>query len=99
VHGDDMPSGLDLCLFDAGVNQGQNTAIKMLQDVLIVKADGLLGPKTMAALAEQPLSKVIKDYCRERSARYCETKNFPLYGKGWLRRAEDCQAAALALLP
>jgi lysozyme family protein len=99
VKGDIMPSGLDLCLFDSGVNQGPGTAVKVLQTILGVTADGAFGAKTAAALEGKPLSELVQKFCQERTARYHNTKNFDLYGKGWLKRVERCQSEALAHLP
>ncbi|WP_082555208.1 glycoside hydrolase family 108 protein [Devosia sp. Root635] len=40
VRGDDLPSGLDLALFDFAVNSGPGRAVKMLQTIVGVTADG-----------------------------------------------------------
>jgi lysozyme family protein len=50
-NGDALPAGLDLMLFDFAVNSGPVKAIKTLQGVLKVRADGLVGPLTLAARA------------------------------------------------
>ena len=47
VRADDLPRGLDLAVFDLAVNSGPKGAVTMLQDVLGVKADGLIGPVTI----------------------------------------------------
>jgi lysozyme family protein len=53
VRGDELPAGVDLAVFDAGVNCGPGTAVRMLQQALGggLKADGHIGPATMAAVA------------------------------------------------
>src|SRR6202000_2293501 len=52
-----VPAGLDLMVFDEGVNEGQGRAIRHLQQALGVPADGLFGPRT--ALALSGLSDVV----------------------------------------
>lgn len=39
-------------LFDFGVNAGPGTAIKKLQEIVGAKSDGLIGPKTKAAVGK-----------------------------------------------
>ena len=45
-HCDDLPSELDLVVFQYAVNRGPNKAIRLLQRGLGVKADGIIGPIT-----------------------------------------------------
>ncbi|QDH13828.1 hypothetical protein E3E12_06105 [Formicincola oecophyllae] len=47
---DALPTGVDLLQFDFGFNAGAKTAVRVLQDVLGVKADGAMGKKTLAAV-------------------------------------------------
>jgi lysozyme family protein len=49
LKADALPRGLDLLLFDAGVNMGVGFAAKLLQRVLKIKEDGVVGPETIAA--------------------------------------------------
>ena len=46
VKGDDLPSGLDLCVFDFAVNAGPGRAAKYLQTMIGTVADGGIGPNT-----------------------------------------------------
>ncbi len=41
VHGTDLPASLALLVFDAAVNQGVGTAVRLLQKTLGVKEDGV----------------------------------------------------------
>src|SRR5210317_1506289 len=47
---DDLPAGLDLCLFDFGVNAGTGRSAKFLQRMIGTVADGGIGPNTLKAL-------------------------------------------------
>jgi lysozyme family protein len=93
-----MPSGVDLCLFDSAVNQGPSTAIMTLQKVLGTFVDAHIGPATMELVSMNSPSSIIHDFCEERRKRYTQTKNFNIYGKGWLRRLDACQTTALAMI-
>ncbi len=51
---DKLPDGLDLALFQMGVNIGPGTAIKILQKVVGAVADGYIGPGTLLAIKNKP---------------------------------------------
>lgn len=91
--------GLDLCFFDASVNQGSHEAIKILQEALQIEADGMFGPETVEALCEvKSLSTLIKAFSARRGVVYRMSKGFPYFGKDWLRRTAEIESAALAML-
>lgn len=50
IQGDLLPRGLDLAVYDAAVNMGVPTSIRLLQRVLRIAEDGLMGPETLAAI-------------------------------------------------
>lgn len=54
-----LPAGLDCAVFQAGVNIGPATAVEMLQGILNVTADGVVGPATLAAITPANTSSVI----------------------------------------
>lgn len=86
VRGDDLPSGVDLCVFDCAVNAGVGRASKFLQQAVGVTADGQIGPKTLAAIAAKPADEVIEAFCNLREAHYKSLSNFVTFGKGWMNR-------------
>jgi lysozyme family protein len=49
VQADRLPVGIDLLVFDAAVNLGPETAVRLLQRVLRVREDGKVGPETLVA--------------------------------------------------
>lgn len=79
-----MPADVALLVFDCAVNQGVDTAKRLLQEAAGVTVDGAIGPKTIAAAV------VRKDLAREfvvlRAWRYEINRNEEVYGKGWFRR-------------
>ncbi len=95
---------LVLHLFDHGVNAGKRTAIRMLQRLAEVEADGIIGPVTEKAVNEcKPRSKVIDGYgllytlteyyIYERYCYYTDLGNRrPItkrYMKGWYSRISN----------
>lgn len=58
-------------LVDFGVNSGPAIAIQKLQGILGVKVDGVLGPKTLAALSERDVREVNNLLVGERMKMIC----------------------------
>ena len=91
-----MPDPLDLLVFDCAVNSGAGRAIKMLQDVLGVDADGICGKQTLAALHDDivaiGLHEICTMYLDNREAFYVSiVQKNPTQKKflqGWLNRAD-----------
>ena len=60
VHADQLPRPLDLIVFDASVNHGVRQAILFLQRAVGVEDDGVIGPQTIGAVAEDDKAGLIK---------------------------------------
>jgi lysozyme family protein len=103
VKGDDLPTGLDLCVFDFGVNAGTGRAAKYLQRLIGTTADGGIGPNTLAKLdeyineQENGVMDVIEQYQAERQSYYESLSTFETFGKGWTRRVEETTDTALTM--
>ena len=97
IHGDDLPSGLDLVVFDACVNSGGSRASKMLQKVLGVTQDGVIGPQTLLKASTANTSKLIADYNAERLAFLMALPTWDTFGKGWKRRVEEVTEQAMVM--
>ena len=102
---DDLPGGLDLCVFDFGVNAGPGRAAKFLQRMIGVTQDGGIGPQTLGALqsmiGEDPKAGVheaIEKYQSMRQEYYESLSTFSTFGKGWTRRVEETTKMALDLI-
>jgi lysozyme family protein len=91
---DKLPAGVDLVVFDCAVNQGVARAKAFLQEALGVKADGQIGPKTLAALKAANKADLVQRVCDLRRAHYQSLKTFPTFGKGWMRRLNQVTACA-----
>ncbi len=85
LHGDSLPSGLDLLLLDCAINQGPVTAIQLLQQALHIRDDGLIGPKTLSAAAVA-MPGLLDAFAAERALRYEFNRNEETFGRGWYRR-------------
>ena len=98
---DDLPSGLDLCVFDFGVNAGPGRAAKYLQTLVGTKADGGIGPMTLAKVDEYVnkfnVAHAIDHYQNNRQKYYEELSTFDTFGKGWTRRVEETTKLALEI--
>ena len=92
VRGDDLPSGVDLCVFDCAVNAGVGRASKFLQQAVGVTADGQIGPMTVAAATAKPAEEVIDAFCNLREAHYKSLSTFATFGKGWMNRLGAVEA-------
>ena len=97
VRGDDLPKGLDLVAFDAGVNSGPARGAKWLQAGLRVSADGRVGPQTLKAARNAPDTvAVIQRACAARMGFLQRLGTWSTFGRGWSRRVADTEAAAVA---
>jgi len=83
---DELPSGLDLLVFDAAVNQGAGTAAIMLQQAIGARVDGIIGPRTMDRAQLGNPEPAIRELVALRGVRYGNTATFPRFGLGWMRR-------------
>jgi lysozyme family protein len=98
VRGDELPSGVDLAVFDYGVNSGPYRSIKHLQDVLGLDQDGQLGPITMAAINKADPKALVKDLC-DRRLRFVKGLGnlWKTFRRGWSRRIAGVKATALKM--
>ena len=94
---DDLPAGLDYCVFDYGVNSGISRAAKVLQRVLGVADDGRIGPLTLTAVARRDAGELVEKICDERLVFLRRLKTWPVFGRGWGRRVAEVKAVALAM--
>ena len=102
VKGDHLPAGLDLCVFDFGVNAGTGRAAKYLQKMIGTTPDGGIGPMTLAKLKEyvdaKGIEHTVKLYQMGRQKYYESLSTFSTFGRGWTRRVEETTALALKMI-
>ncbi|KAA0020737.1 secretion activator protein [Salinicola corii] len=76
-------------MFDAGINHGLKTAIKLLQRAAGVKDDGLYGPVTRSAVNSAWLDDLLKRFLAARLRYMTDIGAFTTFGRGWSRRIAD----------
>lgn len=92
-HCDEMMWPVNLCIFDWAVNSGGFIARMNLQNILKVKTDGKLGPKTIAALNLADPIELSNKLLDKRLYNYFliveESENQRQFLKGWVRRVNE----------
>ncbi len=91
---DDLPDGIDLCVFDTAVNMGPTEASRILQRSIGLRADGIIGDRTIAAVVDIPADGLISDFSAERRGTYKKIRNYKTFGSGWIARANACERVA-----
>jgi lysozyme family protein len=97
IRGDDLPSGVDYCVFDFAVNSGVDRAARYLQRACEAPEDGKIGPVTVAAAKNQMPVSLIEKVCAARLNFLRQLKIFDTFGRGWTRRVEEVCAKAKAM--
>lgn len=82
---EELPYPLDIFLFDAAVNHGVIGAVRILQEALELKPDGILGEITISTIKKNGQDAALK-FLAQRALFYTELDNFKRYGKGWFNR-------------
>ena len=89
VRADELPPGLRYTVFDGAVNSGPGQSIKWLQRALGVVDDGVLGPKTLAAAAQQN-PDVLRARILAKLLRFMsDLANWPAFSRGWSKRIAE----------
>jgi|DEB0MinimDraft_3_1074331.scaffolds.fasta_scaffold90500_2 lysozyme family protein len=97
VRGDELPLGVNLAVFDFAVNSGPTTAIRHLQKVADVEADGIFGPDTKREVWAMDANQLIFDLCQSRYLFLHSLDHFPTFGRGWTSRISRILSASLSL--
>ena len=97
---DDLPTPLDMVVFDSAVQHGVNRAVKWLQHCVMANADGIIGENTLVAMHVMVLAKrlheVVENYMDARKTFYKNiiandpTQKF--FEHGWANRMTALQA-------
>ncbi len=92
---DALPWPVSLAHFDAAVNHGVGRACRLLQEALDVPADGIVGPKTLAAAAAADPRSLVNRLLWVRLGFYhtISEGNQVKFLRGWLRRVLHLEEA------
>lgn len=97
VSGDDLPSGLDLAIFDYAVNSGPSRAVRTIQGIVAVTADGRIGPQSLAAIRANDVVGLVRALCAARMRFLQQLPTFAVFGRGWTRRVATVEREGLRL--
>lgn len=86
ISGDALPAGLDCALFDFAVNSGPRRASLVLQSLLSVKKDGIIGPNTLGAIYAGDASLLNAKLGIARLEFLRTLPAFATFGRGWTAR-------------
>ena len=98
VKADELPSGVDHLVFDMSVNHGSKTAVQLLQGAAKANVDGVIGPKTLAAVQVANTEALLTELTARRGVHYAGIGSFNRYGLGWMRRLAKVFVEALAMV-
>jgi lysozyme family protein len=97
LRADELPPGIELAVFDLAVNSGPVRAVRMLQNVLGVPADGIIGPVTLKAARHADPTETIRRLTQVRLGFLGRLATWPVFGRGWRRRVLAVEQGALRL--
>ena len=101
LRADALPLGVDLSVFDMGINAGIWRSARLLQQALGFtgdELDGSIGPETLAAAEKFDARNLVNNLADRQAAYYRSLPDFPIFGTGWLNRTEARRDAALAMI-
>ncbi len=99
INGDNLPAGVDLMVFDFGINAGPRTSAMRLQALLgFAEPDGIIGPVTIAAMGGSVPAAIIAALAYSHETYYRGLAGFGEFGAGWLARNSRAQAAAMGMI-
>jgi len=94
-----LPKGLDYVVFDFAVNAGTGRSVKTQQQAIGVLADGVIGPRTMAAINGANPKDLIAKFSDARTDFYqgivARRPDQARFIRGWLNRTEDARKLGL----
>jgi lysozyme family protein len=91
----ELPPGVAYQVFDAGLLHGIFNSARWLQLSVGVKADGHVGPKTIAATLEADDAEVITSIHNFRMKRIKAHADYKHFGRGWTNRLLRVKKKAL----
>lgn len=93
VRADLLPAAVRYAVFDAAYHSGPGQAVRWLQRALGVADDGVIGPKTLQAVAAADARALLMRLLSVRLRFLTGLKTWPAFGKGWARRIADLMEA------
>ena len=88
VRADELPEAVRYAVFDAAVNSGPRQAA-WLQRAVGVTDDGIIGPKTLAAVRAADPERLLRRFLSQRLRFMTNLPNWSSFSRGWARRIAD----------
>jgi lysozyme family protein len=89
INAESLTSGLALAVFDFAVHSGQLRAVRTLQIEVGEVQDGIIGEKTLKAIAAQPPGLCTRYIAARR--RFLMSINRKPFARGWENRLKDLE--------
>ena len=87
---DCWPNVMKYQIFDAAFNHGTGRANQFLQFAARVKDDGVIGPKTIAAVNKTDPNDLVLRFLAKRLRYFTEVKTWAEFSRGWSLRVAQC---------
>ena len=95
---DDLPPGVNYCVFDAAVHSGPKRASRWLQLCVGAVRDGIIGPKTLAKVRQHDPVDIVRMYANLRLDFLKNLKTWHIFGNGWSRRIREMKDSAMGMV-
>ena len=86
IGADDIDPAIVFQMWDFAVNAGMGTAKRALQRAVRVTDDGMIGPRTLAAIKAMTVTDVLMRFNAQRLRFYTSLSTWDKFGKGWTNR-------------
>ena len=95
-----MPLGLALMMFDGAVNQGKQRVCEWLQIAIGVPADGVIGERTIWAMRQSDIERLIRMVAGQRALAYMQAPEpqRKRFANGWRNRLVRVYLESLLLM-
>lgn len=98
IKADELPVGVDYCVFDCAVNSGVTRAGRFAQLASGVSVDGLIGTITLKQIKAMHPDDFVRAFTQERIEYLHRLDTFDRFGRGWLNRISRVQVKALEMI-
>jgi lysozyme family protein len=96
---DNLPLGIDYCVFDYAINSGPIRAVETLRRLIGLEHVGAFEKKNIESYFKENKDNIIliKKICSQRLLFLQSLKNYEVFGKGWLNRVLMVQEKSLGM--
>lgn len=99
LHFNDLPSGVDYCVLDSGINDGVHGSTELLQRAMnVAPVTGKFSDDLLKRAQEADPKTIINAHCDLCLARKKANPEWAQWGPGWTRRIERRRTRSLAMI-